>query len=73
MKGRKPYMVFGSPGGDCQDQWGLEAFLNVVEFDLSLAFHSDSDAVAAARRDVESLQSADPVVHNQPKPGWTTA
>ena len=36
MKGSKPFMVFGSPGGDRQDQWGLEAFLNVVEFDLSL-------------------------------------
>ncbi len=29
-------MAFGSPGGDCQDQWGLQFFLNVVEFGMSL-------------------------------------
>ncbi len=30
------YLAFGSPGGDCQDQWGLQFFLNVVEFGMSL-------------------------------------
>jgi gamma-glutamyltranspeptidase/glutathione hydrolase len=29
-------MAFGSPGGDAQDQWALEFFLNVVEFGMSL-------------------------------------
>ncbi len=32
----RPWMAFGSPGGDCQDQWGLQFFLNVVEFGMSL-------------------------------------
>jgi len=32
----KPYMTFGSPGGDAQDQWALQFFLNVVEFGMSL-------------------------------------
>jgi len=32
----KPAMVFGSPGGDAQDQWALQFFLNVVEFGMSL-------------------------------------
>ena len=29
-------MAFGSPGGDAQDQWALQFFLNVVEFGMSL-------------------------------------
>jgi len=32
----KAHLAFGSPGGDCQDQWGLQFFLNVVEFGMSL-------------------------------------
>jgi gamma-glutamyltranspeptidase/glutathione hydrolase len=32
----RPYMAFGSPGGDHQDQWALQFFLNVVEFGMSL-------------------------------------
>jgi len=32
----RPWMAFGSPGGDCQDQWALQFFLNVVEFGMSL-------------------------------------
>ena len=31
-----PYMVFGTPGGDCQDQWTLQFFLNYVEFGMDL-------------------------------------
>ena len=42
MKEGEPYMVFGSPGGDCQDQWALQFLLNVVEFGMSL-----QDAVEA--------------------------
>ena len=34
--GGRPWMAFGSPGGDNQDQWALQFFLNVVEFDLPL-------------------------------------
>ena len=43
----RPHMVFGTPGGDCQDQWTLQFFLNRVDFgrDLQAAidaptFHS---------------------------------
>ncbi len=32
----KPYLSFGSPGGDQQDQWALQFFLNVTEFGMSL-------------------------------------
>ena len=29
-------MVFGTPGGDQQDQWTLQFFLNVVEFGMPI-------------------------------------
>ena len=29
-------MVFGTPGGDQQDQWTLQFFLNVVDFGMDL-------------------------------------
>ena len=32
----KPHMSFGSPGGDCQDQWALQFLLNVKAFGMSL-------------------------------------
>jgi len=32
----KPYMSFGTPGGDQQDQWTLQFFLNFVEFGMNL-------------------------------------
>ena len=32
----RPWMAFGSPGGDCQDQWALLFFLNHVDFDMNL-------------------------------------
>ena len=35
-RGGRPHMVFGSPGGDCQDQWALQFLLNVVHFGMSL-------------------------------------
>lgn len=44
----KPFMVFGTPGGDCQDQWTLQFFLNFVDFEMDLqeaidapTFHSE--------------------------------
>ncbi len=44
----KPWMVFGTPGGDCQDQWTLQFFLNYVDFGMGLqeaidqpTFHSE--------------------------------
>lgn len=36
MRDGEPYMVFGSPGGDMQDQVSLQFFLNVVEFGMDL-------------------------------------
>ena len=32
----EPHMVFGTEGGDNQDQWTLQAFLNIVDFGMSL-------------------------------------
>lgn len=32
----EPYMAFGTPGGDQQDQWSLNFFLAHVHFDLNL-------------------------------------
>jgi gamma-glutamyltranspeptidase/glutathione hydrolase len=47
LKDGKPFMVFGTPGGDQQDQWTLQFFLNYVDFGMNLqeaidaaAFHS---------------------------------
>lgn len=44
----RPWMAFGTPGGDSQDQWALQMFLNVVHGAMNLqeaidvpAFHSD--------------------------------
>ena len=36
LKDGRPYMVFGSPGGDCQDQWALQFLLNHELFGLGL-------------------------------------
>ncbi len=36
LKDGRPCMVFGTPGGDQQDQWTLQFFLNVVEFGMNL-------------------------------------
>jgi gamma-glutamyltranspeptidase/glutathione hydrolase len=35
LRGR-PYMAFGTPGGDQQDQWTLQFFLNHTEFEMGL-------------------------------------
>jgi gamma-glutamyltranspeptidase / glutathione hydrolase len=36
LRGGEPYLAFGTPGGDQQDQWSLHAFLNHVHFGLDL-------------------------------------
>ena len=36
MKDGKPFMAFGTPGGDMQDQWTLQFFLNVADFGMGL-------------------------------------
>jgi len=47
LRDGEPYLAFGSPGGDQQDQWTLGFFLNHVHFGMNLqqaidfpAFHS---------------------------------
>jgi gamma-glutamyltranspeptidase/glutathione hydrolase len=40
-----PFMVFGTPGGDCQDQWTLQFFLNHVDFDMNLQEALDAPSV----------------------------
>jgi len=48
LRDRKPYLAFGTPGGDQQDQWSLAFFLNHVVYGMNLqeaidapAFHTD--------------------------------
>jgi len=31
---RAAHLAFGSPGGDCQDQWAVQFFLNMAEFGM---------------------------------------
>jgi gamma-glutamyltranspeptidase / glutathione hydrolase len=47
LRGGEPYVAFGTPGGDQQDQWTLGFFLNHVHYGMNLqqaidfpAFHS---------------------------------
>jgi gamma-glutamyltranspeptidase/glutathione hydrolase len=35
-KNKEQYMVFGTPGGDKQDQWTLQFFLNHIDFEMNL-------------------------------------
>jgi gamma-glutamyltranspeptidase/glutathione hydrolase len=41
----EPFMVFGTPGGDAQDQWTLQFFLNHVEFGMNLQEALDAPTV----------------------------
>jgi len=36
LKDGQPWLAFGTPGGDQQDQWSLQFFLNVVDFGMDL-------------------------------------
>ncbi len=36
MRGGEAYLSFGTPGGDQQDQWTLQFFLNTVDFGMQL-------------------------------------
>ncbi len=44
MRDGQPCMVFGTPGGDQQDQWTLQFFLAVADFELEV-----QDAIEAPR------------------------
>jgi gamma-glutamyltranspeptidase/glutathione hydrolase len=41
----EPFMVFGTPGGDAQDQWTLQFFLNYVDFGMNLQEALDAPTV----------------------------
>ena len=41
----EPFMAFGTPGGDSQDQWTLQFFLNYVDFDMSIQQALDAPTV----------------------------
>jgi gamma-glutamyltranspeptidase/glutathione hydrolase len=43
-RGGRPYLAFGSPGGDAQDQWALQFLLNVLEFGMSLQEAAEAPA-----------------------------
>jgi len=36
LRDGEPFMVFGTPGGDQQDQWTLQFFLNYLEFGMNM-------------------------------------
>jgi gamma-glutamyltranspeptidase/glutathione hydrolase len=40
-----PFMAFGTPGGDCQDQWTLQFFLNCVDFGMGIQEALDAPTV----------------------------
>ena len=44
-KNGDPFMVFGTPGGDAQDQWTLQFFLNYVDFGMDLQESLDAATV----------------------------
>ena len=45
MRDGRPYMVFGTPGGDNQDQWTLQLFLNHVDFGMGVQLALDQPTV----------------------------
>jgi gamma-glutamyltranspeptidase/glutathione hydrolase len=62
----KPYMVFGTPGGDQQDQWTLQFFLNFVDFGMGL-----QEAIDAANFYTDHCPSS--FYPRRAKPGSLTA
>jgi gamma-glutamyltranspeptidase/glutathione hydrolase len=44
----EPFMVFGTPGGDSQDQWTLQFFLNYVDFGMDIQEALDAPTVHSA-------------------------
>jgi gamma-glutamyltranspeptidase/glutathione hydrolase len=45
LRDGNPYMVFGTPGGDQQDQWTLQLFLNHVDFGMNVQEAIDAPTV----------------------------
>lgn len=44
LRDGKPWLAFGTPGGDAQDQWSLQLFLNLVHGGMNLQQAIDSPA-----------------------------
>ena len=44
-KDGEPFLVFGTPGGDFQEQWTLQFFLNYVEFGMNIQEALDAPTV----------------------------
>ncbi len=42
LKDGAPFLAFGTPGADQQDQWSLQFFLNCVEFGMNLQAAADA-------------------------------
>lgn len=45
LRDGQPWLAFGTPGGDQQDQWLLQFFLNVVDFGMDLQEALDAPTV----------------------------
>jgi gamma-glutamyltranspeptidase / glutathione hydrolase len=45
LRQEQPWLAFGTPGGDQQDQWSLQFFLNVVDFGMDLQEALDAPTV----------------------------
>jgi gamma-glutamyltranspeptidase/glutathione hydrolase len=45
LRDGQPWLAFGTPGGDQQDQWSLQFFLNVVDFSMDLQEALDAPTV----------------------------
>jgi gamma-glutamyltranspeptidase / glutathione hydrolase len=45
LRDGEPWLAFGTPGGDQQDQWSLQFFLNVVDFGMDLQEALDAPSV----------------------------
>ncbi|MBV8716263.1 MAG: gamma-glutamyltransferase family protein [Chloroflexi bacterium] len=45
LRNGDPWLAFGTPGGDQQDQWTLQFFLNVVDFGMELQEALDAPTV----------------------------
>jgi gamma-glutamyltranspeptidase/glutathione hydrolase len=48
LRDREPYLAFGTPGGDQQDQWSLQVFLNHLTFGMNLQQAIDFPAFNSA-------------------------
>jgi gamma-glutamyltranspeptidase / glutathione hydrolase len=42
LKDGAPYLAFGTPGGDQQDQWSLQFFLNHIDFNMNIQEAADA-------------------------------